>query len=59
VLPAIIMALVSASRKRWAVSENEIWGRLRRMAELRPALVEQEGVRFKVTDAGREAERER
>lgn len=45
--------------QRWAVSENEIWGRLRRMAELRPALVDQEGVRFKVTTAGREAKRER
>lgn len=43
--------------QRWAVSENEIWGRLRRMAELRTALVEQQGVHFKVTDAGREAKR--
>jgi hypothetical protein len=54
--PDEIAALLGA---RWVVSENEIWGRLRRMAGFPIPLVTAEGVRYSVTEAGREAERQR
>jgi hypothetical protein len=51
--------IAAALGQRWAVSENEVWGRLRRLASRDPALVTQDGVGFSVTEAGREAVRER